>query len=205
MSAIAYRCRACGTYETRCSCAKSDRDWESNIPYFNDARPMMGTRELSDKDREIIEKYGHAFTERKPGDFTITAMSDRDQQDGPPSCVACGRGQAGDKHTCQQDECPKAVYCLPESCGDCPHDQQDEQATPITADAPKTARRAAAPSGWHHQRGRAIHDLPLVRAAITALCRLASARRRGLPATPARGLIADIREGSQTFERGEHE
>lgn len=52
----------------------------------------------------------------------------------------------------QQDECPKAFYCLPESCGDCP-DQQlpcegcpdpgmpclgcpavDEQATPLTAD-----------------------------------------------------------------------
>ena len=30
----------------------------------------------------------------------------------------------------QQDECPKAFYCLPESCGDCPHDQQDGQATP---------------------------------------------------------------------------
>lgn len=26
----------------------------------------------------------------------------------------------------QQDGCPKAFYCLPESCGDCPRDQQDE-------------------------------------------------------------------------------
>lgn len=49
--------------------------------------------------------------------------SKRDQQDEQATCFACGRGQAGDKHTCQQDECPKAFYCLPESCGDCP-DQQ---------------------------------------------------------------------------------
>jgi hypothetical protein len=28
----------------------------------------------------------------------------------------------------QQDECPKTFGCLPESCGDCPMDQQDEQA-----------------------------------------------------------------------------
>ncbi len=31
----------------------------------------------------------------------------------------------------QQDECPKTFGCLPESCGDCPRDQQDERAAKL--------------------------------------------------------------------------
>lgn len=54
-----------------------------------------------------------------------------DQRDEQPSCVACGRGQAGDGHTCQRDDQvakQAAAFNVPVEAMKA-FDQQDEQAT----------------------------------------------------------------------------
>lgn len=66
-----------------------------------DARPMMGTREPTAKERELAEKYGHMFVERDPASFTLAPLEDTTTNDAP--AVTCTSKHAtGDGH---------CVYC----------------------------------------------------------------------------------------------